>query len=263
MKSQQKVIHIEKWDTKLYNEKYSFVYDYGKSLIKLLDPKKNDRILDLGCGSGQLTFKINELSKETIGIDNSVEMITDAKLRFGMIDFQVLNAEDFKFDKKFDSIFSNATLHWILNYKNVIKCMYENLKLNGKVVLEFGGKGNVKIIIDQLRRSLKKRGYINQSKLELWYFPSIKEYSAELESVGFRVILAEYFDRPTELSNEKSGIIDWISMFAKRFFKDVNFKDIEEIKREVQKNIKEKCFINGKWFADYKRVRFIAIKDIC
>ena len=40
MKSQQKVIHIEKWDTKLYNEKYSFVYDYGKSLIKLLDPKK-------------------------------------------------------------------------------------------------------------------------------------------------------------------------------------------------------------------------------
>ena len=176
---------ILKWDTKLYNDQHSFVYDYGKSLIEILNPKKNERILDLGCGSGQLTFKIDELSKETIGIDKSIEMITDAKLRFKKINFQVCDAENFKFSKKFDSIFSNATLHWITNYNNVIKCMYENLKIDGKIVLEFGGKDNVKTIIDQLRSSLKKRGYIDQSKIVPWYFPSIEQYSAELESVGF------------------------------------------------------------------------------
>jgi len=263
MKSQQKVIHIEKWDTKLYNEKYSFVYDYGKSLIKLLDPKKNDRILDLGCGSGQLTFKINELSKETIGIDKSVEMIADAKLRYEKVDFQVCDAENFRFKNKFDSIFSNATLHWIKNYKNVIKCMYDNLKFNGKIVLEFGGKNNVKTIINQLRKSLKKRGYLKQSNIELWYFPSVEEYSKELESFGFKVVLAESFDRKTELVNQQNGIKDWISMFANSFFIDVNLTHIEEIKSEVQENIKAKCFINGKWFADYKRIRFVAIKNIC
>ncbi len=262
MKSQQKVIHIEKWDTKLYNEKYSFVYDYGKSLIKLLDPKKNDRILDLGCGSGQLTFKINELSKETIGIDKSVEMIADAKLRYEKVDFQVCDAENFRFKNKFDSIFSNATLHWIKNYKNVIKCMYDNLKFNGKIVLEFGGKNNVKTIINQLRKSLKKRGYLKQSNIELWYFPSVEEYSKELESFGFKVVLAESFDRKTELVNQQNGIKDWISMFANSFFIDVNLTHIEEIKSEVQENIKAKCFINGKWFADYKRIRFVAIKNI-
>ena len=263
MKSQQKVIHIEKWDTKLYNEKYSFVYDYGKSLIKLLDPKKNDRILDLGCGSGQLTFKINELSKKTIGIDKSVEMIADAKLRYEKVDFQVCDAENFRFKNKFDSIFSNATLHWIKNYKNVIKCMYDNLKFNGKIVLEFGGKNNVKTIINQLRKSLKKRGYLKQSNIELWYFPSVEEYSKELESFGFKVVLAESFDRKTELVNQQNGIKDWISMFANSFFIDVNLTHIEEIKSEVQENIKAKCFINGKWFADYKRIRFVAIKNIC
>ena len=262
MKSQQKVMHIEKWDTKLYNEKYSFVYDYGKSLIKLLDPKKNDRILDLGCGSGQLTFKINELSKETIGIDKSVEMIADAKLRYEKVDFQVCDAENFRFKNKFDSIFSNATLHWIKNYKNVIKCMYDNLKFNGKIVLEFGGKNNVKTIINQLRKSLKKRGYLKQSNIELWYFPSVEEYSKELESFGFKVVLAESFDRKTELVNQQNGIKDWISMFANSFFTDVNLTHIEEIKSEVQENIKAKCFINGKWFADYKRIRFVAIKNI-
>tara|TARA_B110000438_G_C15798110_1_gene643789 strand:- start:1547 stop:2335 length:789 start_codon:yes stop_codon:yes gene_type:complete len=253
---------ILKWDTKLYNDQHSFVYDYGKSLIEILNPKKNERILDLGCGSGQLTFKIDELSKETIGIDKSIEMITDAKLRFKKINFQVCDAENFKFSKKFDSIFSNATLHWITNYNNVIKCMYENLKIDGKIVLEFGGKDNVKTIIDQLRSSLKKRGYIDQSKIVPWYFPSIEQYSAELESVGFKIILAEYFDRPTQLANEKSGIKDWISMFAKSFFKNVNIIHIEEIKKEVQESLKDKCFINGKWFADYKRVRFVATKNI-
>ena len=262
MKVEENDKQIPEWDTELYNENYSYVYNYGKSLVELLNPKKNERILDLGCGSGQLTFKINEISKNTIGIDKSVEMIADAKLRYGKVKFQVCNAENFRFKNKFDSIFSNATLHWIKNYSSVIKCMYENLKLNGRIVLEFGGKNNVKTIVDQLRRSLKKRGYLNQSKLELWYFPSAEEYSKELELAGFKVVLAESFNRKTELTNQKDGIKDWISMFAKSFFKDVDLKHIEEIKTEVQEGIKEKCFTNGKWYADYKRIRFVAIKNI-
>ncbi|CAM4420718.1 class I SAM-dependent methyltransferase [Zobellia nedashkovskayae] len=250
-----------KWKPELYNEKHSFVYNYGENLIELLDPKENERILDLGCGSGQLTFKINELAKETIGIDKSAEMIADAKSKFPNIEFQVKDAENFKFDKKFDSIFSNATLHWVKNYKNSIKCMYENLKSNGKIVVEFGGKGNVQTIVKQLRDSLKSRDYIKQSELNLWYFPSIGEYSTELELAGFRVLFAEHYNRPTELADENSGIKDWISMFAESFFIGVAENHIEEIKNEVQESIKEKCLIDGKWFADYKRIRVIAIKQ--
>ncbi len=250
-----------KWNPELYNEKHSFVYDYGQNLVELLDPKKNERILDLGCGSGQLTFIINELAKETIGIDKSPEMITDAKLKFKNIEFQICDAENFRFNEKFDSIFSNATLHWVKNYKNAIKCMFENLKSDGKIILEFGGKGNVQTIVNQLKNSLSKRGYSEQSELELWYFPSIGEYSTELESAGFRVLLAEHYNRPTELADEESGIKDWISMFAESFFKDVSSNHIEEIKKEVQEKMKEKCLINGKWFADYKRIRIVAIKE--
>jgi len=250
-----------KWKPDLYNEKHSFVYDYGESLIKLLDPKENQKILDLGCGSGQLTSKINEFAKETIGIDKSFEMIEDAKSKFPNIEFHVMDASDFKFNAKFDSIFSNATLHWVKDFKNAIKCMYENLNSNGKIVLEFGGKGNVQTIVNELRNSLKTRGYKNQSNLNLWYFPSIGEYSTQLEIGGFRVVFAEHYDRPTELADENSGIKDWISMFAESFFIGVNENHIEEIKNEVQEKIKEKCLINGKWFADYKRIRIVAVKQ--
>jgi trans-aconitate methyltransferase len=252
---------ISKWKPELYNEKHSFVYHYGESLIKLLDPKENQRILDLGCGSGQLTFKINELANEVIGIDKSAEMITDAKSKFPNIEFKVADASNFRFNKKFDSIFSNATLHWVKNHKNSIKCMYENLNTDGKIVLEFGGKGNVQTIVNELRNSLRSKGYSEQSKLDLWYFPSIGEYTTELETAGFRVLFAEHYDRPTELADKSSGIKDWISMFAVSFFKGVNENHIEEIKNEVQEKTKEKCLINGKWFADYKRIRIVAIKE--
>lgn len=252
-----------KWKPELYNEKHSFVYNYGENLIQLLEPKENERILDLGCGSGQLTFKINELVRETIGIDKSAEMIADAKSKFPNIEFLVKDAENFKFDKKFDSVFSNATLHWVKNYKDSIKSMYENLKPNGKIVVEFGGKGNVQTIVKQLRESLKSRNYLNQSELNLWYFPSIGEYSTELELAGFKVIFAEHYNRPTKLADENSGIKDWISMFAENFFIGVAENHIEEIKNEVQESVKEECLIDGKWFADYKRIRVIAIKNVC
>jgi trans-aconitate methyltransferase len=250
-----------KWKPELYNDKHSFVYNYGEDLIRLLEPKDHERILDLGCGSGQLTFKINEIAKETIGIDKSQEMVDDAKSKFNNIEFQVGDAGNFKFNERFDSIFSNATLHWVKNYKDAINCMFENLKSKGKIVLEFGGKGNVQTIVKQLRDSLRSRGYIEQSDLDLWYFPSIGEYSTELESLGFRVLLAEHYDRPTELAEENSGIKDWISMFAESFFRGVNPYHIEEIKTEVQEKVKGKCLINGKWFADYKRIRIVAIKE--
>ena len=47
-----------KWKPELYNEKHSFVYQYGESLIKLLDPKENQRIF--------LFFKESEKEKKEL-----------------------------------------------------------------------------------------------------------------------------------------------------------------------------------------------------
>ena len=251
-----------RWNPKLYNDKHSFVYSYGESLINLLAPKKNERILDLGCGSGQLTHKISELAEVTIGMDKSAEMIADAQSKYPNLEFKVGDASNFTFEEKFDSIFSNATLHWVKDYLGAANCMYDNLKPGGKIVVEFGGKGNVQTIVNQLRKALRSRGYIEQSDLDMWYFPSVGEYTPVLELVGFRVVFAQHYDRPTELADKNSGIKDWISLFGKSFFIGVDPHHIEEIKNEVQEDLKEQCLIHGKWYADYKRIRVIAIKEM-
>lgn len=247
-----------KWDSALYNDKHSFVYDYGTSLVELLNAQSNERILDLGCGSGELANKIMEGAASVVGIDNSPDMIEKAKLKFALGEFQVADASNFEFDRPFDAVFSNAALHWVVNYKAAISCIYKSLKPGGRMVVEFGGKNNVISITNQLKESLLKRGYEKHAKLQLWYFPSIGEYTSELEAAGFNVSFAELYERPTELADENAGIVDWLSMFAVPFFKGVNNSDVEDILKEVQESLRADLYRNGKWFADYKRIRIVA-----
>lgn len=255
----QQIAH--KWNAELYNAKHAFVFNHGRSLIDLLDPKSDESILDLGCGSGALTAEIGKLASNVVGIDKSSDMIESARLNFPMISFQVGDASNFRFEKKFDAIFSNATLHWVVGYKKAIGNMHSNLKKGGRMVVEFGGKDNIKTILDALRETLEERGFKKQAQTNLWYFPSVGEYTAALEKKGFRVTFAQWYDRPTELADAESGIIDWLRMFGLPFFQDIQEEEIKFIEQRVQQKVRPILFREGKWYADYKRLRVIAIKD--
>lgn len=248
------------WKVDLYNKKHAFVYEYGQELIQLLDSQEDEFILDLGCGSGQLTNEISKSGARVIGMDSSNEMVSKAKNNYPNLQFFVKDAASFQFEKPFDAIFSNAVLHWVKNKENTIVSMYKNLKPGGRIVLEFGGSGNVKTIIESIKKSLKQRGYIENSTIENWYFPSISEYTFLLEKNGFEVNIAQLYDRPTELTDSKNGIKDWIRMFGSTFFVDIPPEEKNIILEEIQNDLREKCFIEGKWYADYRRVRVMARK---
>lgn len=252
---------INTWDAQLYNDKHNFVYDYGVGLIDILAPKPNERILDLGCGSGELTAIIHELKSNVVGIDKSPEMVARAKEQYPFCNFEVGDATDFNFSEPFDALFSNAALHWVLDYKKAIANMYTNLADGGRMVVEFGGKNNVKSIIDALRESLRQWGYVRQADLKLWYFPSIGEYTSALETQGFTVTFAQWYDRPTELADEETGMLDWLQMFASPFFDRIPPEDAIEIRKEVQNRLRDQLYKKGKWYADYKRIRIVALKN--
>ena len=248
------------WKVNLYNQKHAFVYEYGQELIQFLDPKEDEIILDLGCGSGQLTNEIGKSGARMIGMDSSNEMVSEAKNNYPNLQFFVKDAASFQFDRPFDAIFSNAVLHWVKNKENAIISMYKNLKHGGRIVLEFGGKGNVETIIESVKNSLFKRGHITNATLENWYFPSISEYTFLLENNGFEVNFALLYDRPTELTDRQNGIKDWIKMFGSAYFVDIPLEEKNIILEEIQNDLREKCFIDGKWYADYKRIRVMARK---
>ncbi len=250
------------WNPDLYTNKHAFVYEYGASLIQLLAPQKNERILDVGCGAGQLAEQISKSGATVIGIDQSADMIQKAKSNYPQLEFHVMDAANFSFKTPFDAVFSNATMHWVLEKEKAIECIGNTLKKGGRFVLEMGGKGNIATILNQLIETLKEKGYPENAARSVWYFPSVGAYTSLLEKYGFRVVLAQHYDRPTELADSDHGVEDWLEMFGSMYLEGIPEQKKKGIKTDVQEKIREQCFINGKWFADYKRLQILAIKEI-
>lgn len=249
------------WNAGLYDDKHAFVFKYGEDLVQLLRPEAGERILDVGCGTGYLTHLIAETGAVVEGIDSAASMIEKAKKEYPALRFAVADISSFSSAQPFDAVFSNAVLHWVLNKEAAAKNMYAILKTGGRLVLEMGGKDNVRGIVDALRESLLKRGYEKNAAVQVWYFPSLAEYTSLLEDTGFRVIYAAHFNRETELKDDGNGIADWIKMFGQQFLSGIGEADVQAICAEVQAQLKATHFRNGKWYADYKRLRVMAVKE--
>lgn len=249
-----------KWDSTLYDTKHSFVSKYGEDVVRLLNPQQNEIILDAGCGTGDLTAIIAASGAIVEGIDLSKEMIEQAKEKFPEISFKIASITEYEKPEFYDAIFSNATLHWILDKGKAIQKMFENLKYGGRLVLEMGGKNNVREIIGAISKTLKKRGLGERISNRQWYFPSIGEYSTLLEAQGFRVEYAMDFNRETELKS-KDGIKDWIKMFGKDFFEGLDKTTVDSVLTEIQTSLFATRYYNNKWYADYKRLRIVATKS--
>lgn len=248
-----------KWNSNLYDSKHAFVSKFGEELVDLLDPKPGESVLDLGCGTGDLAAQIAGSGARVIGIDNSESMIWQARKKYPSLDFRVLSADAFSLNQKFDAVFSNATLHWVLKYEASAKCMYDSLKSGGRLVAEFGGKGNVEQVVAALRTQLGLRGYDMAARRQPWYFPSTEEYRAVLERVGFRVTEIRLFDRPTELHGDQ-GLQNWLRMFGGLFLEGIPESDIQQILSGVEDQLRPSHFEKGIWRADYRRLRVLAVK---
>jgi trans-aconitate methyltransferase len=249
-----------KWNAALYDKSHDFVSKYGEGILSYLNPKPSEIILDLGCGTGDLTKEISLSGAKVIGVDSSADMIAKAKTKFPEIEFYQMDGRELKLDTLVDAIFSNAVLHWIPEKEMVIKKMYSLLNDNGRIVLEFGGKGNNQQMLKALREVFIKRGYVDNAKIDFWYYPSIGEYSTELEKQNFRVIHAEHFDRVTPLKTNQ-GIKDWFFMFGDNFFPGIPGAEKDDMLNEVQDKLKATHFTDGIWNADYKRIRIVAVKN--
>lgn len=247
------------WDADKYTSDFSFVHQYGKSVMDLVDADRNSTILDLGCGNGALSKALQDKGYIVKGIDASKELLDIARRNYPDIEFIQADATNFSLQEPVDVVFSNAVFHWIDRelQQSMMKCVYNALKENGQFVFEFGGYGNNRLIHSALAKIFPEYEYTYEMP---FYFPTISEYATFLENTGFRVKYAVLFDRPTELKGE-NGLKDWINMFVKTPFsviEDINIT--ETIIDKAVDDLREILYKDGKWYADYVRIRIKAIK---
>jgi trans-aconitate 2-methyltransferase len=130
----------QKRDASHYQARHSCVFAYGEGLIDIMAPRAGERIVDLGCGAGQLEDKIAESGAEVLGIDRSEEMIEEARRNFPALQFKVADAANFTVNSPVDAVFSNAALHWLKDADGVANSVARALRPAGRFVIEMGGK---------------------------------------------------------------------------------------------------------------------------
>lgn len=249
------------WSASDYARNARFVADLAASLVDWLAPVAGERILDLGCGDGALTEKLVERGASVLGVDASPDLVAAARARGLQAicgDGQALGTV-LAGRQAFDAVFSNAALHWMASDPDaVIAGVFAQLKPGGRFVAEFGARGNVRTIREALRAEASAHGQ-DADILDPWFFPAEKQYLKQLVGAGFSIERHECFRRPTPLPGDITG---WLETLARPF---VHAFDEGESRQRFIAAVRERLApalqnADGRWTADYVRLRFVASK---
>ena len=122
------------WNSELYQSSHAFVWKFGRDLLAMLAPKPGERILDVGCGPGQLTAETAGSGAEVVGIDLSADMVAAARSNYPHLRFEVADIAAANYESEFDGVFSNAALHWVRDQQGAIIAIARALKPGGRLV---------------------------------------------------------------------------------------------------------------------------------
>jgi len=243
------------WDPQRYQGGHSYVWKFGAGLLELLGPQPGERILDLGCGTGQLTAEIAKSGAQVLGIDKSEEMLREARQNYPELTFVQGDATAMRFKDPFDAVFSNAALHWVKDADRAAESIAFALRPGGRFIAEFGGKGN----IASVEAALRDLFGADAAKRSPWFYPSIAEYAPLLERYGLEVRQASLFDRPTPLEGEH-GFEDWLHMFCAGYLRALDESGEKKIP-EIAARLRPALYRDGVWTVDYRRLRVVAVKQ--
>lgn len=243
------------WNPDTYGRDGAFVHQLAEGVVEWLAAQPGERVLDLGCGDGQLTQRIGALGASIIGIDSSPAMVSAARARGMKVDQG--SAENLPYpDHVFEAVFSNAALHWVRGQDEMLSQVHRVLCPGGRFVAEMGGHGNIAAIRVAFAAVLSRHGFAGLGERGN-YYPTSEAYNRRLERYGFAVERILLFPRPTPLND--GGMIGWLNTFYRGALDalpgDLRNTAIEETVALLAPVLRGH---DGHWTADYVRLRFVA-----
>ncbi len=209
---------MTRWDADDYRRHSAAQQGWARELIAKLDLAGDEHVLDVGCGDGKVTAELAELLPRgaIVGIDSSPEMIGFAQEAFPperhpRLRFELMDARALRFEQEFDVVFSNATLHWVIDHRPVLAGLARALVGGGRVFLQMGGRGNATGVVEVMHGLIAEAGW--RTHFEGFEFPygfhGSEEYRAWLEEAGLQPIRAELLPRDMTY-RDRAGLAGWV-----------------------------------------------------
>ena len=189
-----------------YQQISSHQRDIGKRLIQNnVRPGSREVVLDLGCGTGELSAYLAELVGQdgrVIAVDPDIDRIKAAKESHSAVKnltFHEGSAANFPGigSETFDVIFGNLVLHWVQDKAEALKNMFNSLKPAGKIVMTY--VDHYLPVYDNVNRELNPE---NMDCIRNMFHPETRSNIEKMcKAMGFEIVQSydvKYNDRQYE-----------------------------------------------------------------
>ncbi len=200
------------WDPNLYHkfqaERSAPFFD----LLALVEVRPKLRVVDLGCGTGELTRQLaNALPDgDVTGLDSSAQMLEKA-ISFSGPNLHFEHGDQAQLTGEWDLIFSNAALQWSENHAALISYLYQRLTPGGQIAVQVPSNHNH--ISHQLyRETASEEPFQSILKGFQRYAPvlSIDEYARLFFECGAENIIV--FEKIyAHILEDSDAVVEWIS----------------------------------------------------
>jgi trans-aconitate 2-methyltransferase len=131
------------WDPERYNQFKTERSAPFEDLVQLIKIRPGLKVIDLGCGTGELTSRLAGLlpGSQVLGIDSSPDMLTKTRAFKGAnVNFQLRDIQEI--EGAWDLIFSNAAIQWIGDHQSLVPRLFSHLRPGGQLVVQLPSNHN-------------------------------------------------------------------------------------------------------------------------
>jgi trans-aconitate 2-methyltransferase len=183
------------WDAGTYDRLPIPMTAWGEVVVGWLELRGDERVLDAGCVTGQVTASLRERLPRghVIALDGSASMIerARARLRDDRVEYVVADLQfPLPIDPPVDAILSTATFHWIRDHDALFRRLADVLISGGQLAAQCGGFGN----IASIEAALAGMGETFQGRK---HFATPASTRTRLEAAGFIDVTCWLTNEPT------------------------------------------------------------------
>lgn len=206
------------WDSKDYAKHSRAQQKWARELIDKLKLNGDEALLDIGSGDGKVTAEIAGLLPRgrVVGVDSAPSMVQLARSRYPQaahpnLSFELMDAAELNFKERFDLVFSNAALHWLKDHGPVLDGIYAFLKPGGRILLQMGGEGNARLVVETIETLIDQtgwHGYFEDFSFPYGFF-GVAAYRTLLRGSSFTVDRVECLSKDMEHDGVE-GLKGWL-----------------------------------------------------
>jgi ubiquinone/menaquinone biosynthesis C-methylase UbiE len=164
-------------------------------LFDLIEITETDDVLDVGCGTGNLTARIAGRTRGIVtGLDASEGMIEEAKRSYSHLDirFDVCPVEHMTYADSFDVIFCNSAFQWMRRPERALKSCYGALRHNGRMGIQAPARRvyspNFIEAVEKVRTDPRLKNQFATFQAPWFFLETPEEYELLFERAGFEVL---------------------------------------------------------------------------